>query len=263
MSTHISSQAEAAREAHRDPTGKFGRQPASEADLALDEATHEAEREQTRELVVATRALSIDPATGAAPKVIRNYSWQDDDPDSGDFAMWSEDLLNTPPGDLSDQALDDLNSTNSFIEEAAGDSENATAQDVAQSAYDTHWGYDAASTDFQDSEDRELWVALARSARGEQPTAAQATMAAEVPAHRLTVVSSRLTGTTARCAGGPPMTRTRRCTVPAPTPTVPQPCSTRTASRRCGCAATPGSGKFTTTAPARSTTSRPGCRSTR
>ncbi|WP_114906619.1 hypothetical protein [Ornithinimicrobium murale] len=183
MTNHISDRAETAREQHRDPSGKFGRQPASETDLALDEATHEAEREQTRELVVATRGLSINPTTGAAPQFIRNYSWHDEDPDSGNFAMWSEDLLNTSATGLSDPALDDLHSASSFIEEAAADPENATAQDVAQSAYDTYWRYDAASGDFDDSEDRELWVALARASRGEQPNAAQVAMADEVAAH--------------------------------------------------------------------------------
>lgn len=37
MSTQqITTQSEAAREAHRDPSGKFGTQPATESDLSLD-----------------------------------------------------------------------------------------------------------------------------------------------------------------------------------------------------------------------------------
>lgn len=183
MSAHISNCAEAAREQYRSEDGRFGPQPASEAELQLDDAAAEAEKEEVRELARAARTLSLDPNTGAAPPVIRNYSWHGEGEDEGNFAMWSEDLLNTPAECLSDRALDDLNSTWSFVEEAASDPENATAEDVAQAAYDTYWGYDAASSDIQDSPDGELWVALARTARGDQPTDAQSVMAAEVAAH--------------------------------------------------------------------------------
>lgn len=168
------------------PTGgQFAPGATAEPRLSIgqDSAAHEAEQEQARELAEAARALSIDPTTGAAPQVIRHYSWHDPDPESGNFALWSEDLRNTPASSLSDRGLDDLNSTWSFVEEAAGDPQNATAEDVSQAAYDTYWGFDAATSDYQDSPDAPLWTSLARVARGEQPTAQQSAMVDEVAAH--------------------------------------------------------------------------------
>lgn len=85
----------------RDPSGQFTTKPASEVDVELDAGTDP--HDQARHELAALQELTADPGTGASPPLWRPYSWHD--PETGDFAVWSEDLTNTPVDQLSDEAL--------------------------------------------------------------------------------------------------------------------------------------------------------------
>lgn len=114
MSTPISETAVASREAHRDRDGKFGTQPAAESGTQV--LTEPGTGTAGSRFLRSHQTLTLDPTTGASTPIRRGYSWCGEDESEGDFAVWSEDLGNTPYEHLSDQARADLDTITSELE---------------------------------------------------------------------------------------------------------------------------------------------------
>lgn len=87
----------------RDPRGQFTTRPAGEVDVELGGPV-DPNVEASRELA-ALQELTADPATGASPPLWRHYSWHDEE--TGDFAVWAQDLTNTAPDRLSEEAIEE------------------------------------------------------------------------------------------------------------------------------------------------------------
>lgn len=160
--THISDTAESAREAHRSADGRFGTQPALEADLDLsgtgEQVAHAAHG--------AVRTYTTDVSTGQKPPVRRHYSWFAED-DSADFAMWTEDLTNTPYESLSDEAKADLAAMVTHVRQAAATDNTGDADEIAGAAFESYAAQQSEPVSY--AEEEGAWVAWAHAELGSDP----------------------------------------------------------------------------------------------